>query len=98
MDGTKFQKESGMPYKEAFIGTRCQLCILRHIEYISICLYIFHLLLHNLMISHYISAKVQLVKRESTAVVSNSNPEKPTWHWADDILLIHSNKLMLKLH
>lgn len=68
MDGTKFQKESGMPYKEAFIGTRCQLCILRHIEYISICLYIFHLLLHNLMISHYISAKVQLVKRESTAV------------------------------
>ena len=68
MDGTKFQKESGMPYKEAFIGTRCQLCILRHIEYVSICLYIFHLLLHNLMISHYISAKVQLVKRESTAV------------------------------
>ena len=68
MDGTKFQKESGMPYKEAFIGTRCQLCILRHIEYISICLYIFHLLLHNLMISHYISAKVQLVKRESAAV------------------------------
>lgn len=68
MDGTKFQKESGMPYKEAFIGTRCQLCILRHIEYISICLYIFHVLLHNLMISHYISAKVQLVKRESTAV------------------------------
>lgn len=68
MDGTKFQKESGMPYKEAFIGTRCQLCILHHIEYISICLYIFHLLLHNLMISHYISAKVQLVKRESTAV------------------------------
>ena len=68
MDGTKFQKESGMPYKEAFIGTRCQLCILRHIEYISICLCIFHVLLHNLMISHYISAKVQLVKRESTAV------------------------------
>lgn len=68
MDGTKLQKERGMPYREAFIGTRCQLCILRHIEYISICLYIFHLLLHNLMISHYISAKAQLVKRESTAV------------------------------
>lgn len=68
MDGTKFQKERNMPYREAFIGTSCQLCILRHIEYISIGLYIIHLLLHNLMISHYISAKIQLVKRESTAV------------------------------